>query len=600
MIASEALVHSKLSFLWKICVAFTLIFSARLFYLQVVRSRHYHLAAEGNRTQLLFRNAPRGRIWDLQKTLLAGNKPSFSFYFLPGSEEDRDYLERFSRKLEPYLGFSRSEVLKDLQESYQKRSPMKLAESLSGANMFRLAELRPLYPGMELVLEAQRDYPYGAHASHVLGYIAEMDPAGWSRYRHEGYRLQERVGKMGVERIYEKDLRGRVGGIRVEVDSRGRLQGILESVSWERGNDIHLWINHRLQEVAEEALRRSPSGVGAVVGIRPSDGAVLILASIPDFDPNAYLLPPRHQARQRLLQATEFNRAVQGTYAPASTFKLITLAAALEEGVVDPENSTLHCPGYFRLGRRVAACWKKEGHGKIDLLRAVAQSCDVYFYQLGLRVGGERLAAYARRFRLGMRTYAGFSGEAQGFVPSPGERAASGQSWYEGDTLNMAIGQGELLTTPLQMALVVSAIAARGQMFRPRAVDAVRGADGRVLLQTQPELLARVRFSEATWDILQQGMALAVREGTAQGAQWRGLEVSGKTGTAENPLGKDHAWFLAFVGLPEGPPGLALSVLVEHGGMGAAAAVPVARQVIAAFAEGLHSEREEWSETLSN
>ncbi|MBI4057114.1 MAG: penicillin-binding protein 2 [Elusimicrobia bacterium] len=560
--------------------------------LQVIRHSYYAKAAERNRTQTIIQTAPRGRVFDRTGNLLATNRPAFSLVFLPSLTKNQTYLSRLAKDMAPYLKKTDEELLRELQVAFETGSPVRLAENLPPKTMFNLAELRTLYPGVDLVVEARRYYPYGSLASHLIGYLGSIDSKTWLRLRDRGeYRKDSRIGKAGLEKLFERELRGRDGGILLEVDAHGKLQGILQQMDWKPGMDIALTIDSKLQRAAEEALRASHSRTGAVVVLDPQTGAILAMASVPDFDPNLFMIPQDEEVSARLKSLPEFNLAAQGTFPPGSIFKIVVAAAGFNEQKIFSAEK-FFCPGYFQLGPRTFLCWDKKGHKLLDFLPGFAHSCDVYFYQFGLKTGADLIEQYERKFHLGMLTMGSnrkederFSlpGEKKGLISGPGERArrkAHGGDWYQGDTVNLSIGQGELLVTPIQMASLISTVANGGSIWKPQFVEKVISQDGHDIYQRKPELSGTVNLKPETWDLLHQALIQVVQDGTARSGHVSGIKIGGKTGTAQNPHGEDHAWFVAYAGLPGKPPSLALSVLVEHGGHGATAAVPIAKKII--------------------
>lgn len=574
----RGLPYGRLELLWVFLYGAALVLMLRLFQLQVLESAHYLKASERNRVQTIPQTAPRGRIFDRQGRILATSLPAFSALFMPESHKDPAQLKSLSAALSRELERPPEEIAHLLSESVRNEAPTRLKENLSRQTVFRLSELRFILPGVNLVEEARRHYPFGPFASHLLGYMGKMDPASWEILRRRGYRADAWIGRAGLEKIFEEDLRGQDGGIQLEVDAQGRLKGLIRRQASRPGKDFTLTLDRELQRTAEEALRASVSGLGAAVVLDPRDGAVLALASIPDFDPNWFVLPKEAASAEALKGLPEFNLALQGTYAPGSTFKIVTAAAALNEAKVLPTDR-FFCPGYFQMGRRVFLCWEPKGHGSVDFMKGLTHSCDVYFYNLGLKAGGEVLERYEKLFRLGLRTNVILTGEAAGNVFGPEYRKGRRMAWYDGDTLNLAIGQGELLVTPIQMAMLVSAAANRGALYRPQFIQRIQSPDGQVFYERKPELLGRVELKDSTWGLLDEGLHSVVKEGTGRGALVAGLEVAGKTGTSQTQ-GKDNAWFVSYASLPGEPPFIAMVVLVQHGGHGAESAVPVARRIL--------------------
>ncbi len=582
--------QDRLDILWNLLAGVAFVFALQLVNLQVIRHSYYRGIAERNRTQVLAQSAPRGRIFTRDSAAVATNKPSFSLIYFPGEVKTPADMDRMARSLSHYMNIPLEELKAGLYRAVKRGAPVRLAENLSSRAMFYLSELKTMYSGIDIVVEARRYYPFGNYLSHLTGYIGKMDSAEWSVYSKErDYTLDSRVGKSGLEKMYERTLKGSDGGIYLEVDSRGRLSRILESRKWTPGSDIYLTIDSKMQSAAEEGLKRSHTGKGAVVALDPRTGALLALASMPDYDPNRFVSYSDERNDAGLKELPEFNVAVQGTYPPASTFKVITSIAGLESGRVDPAE-TFFCPGYYDAGSRVFKCWEKKGHGRMDLIRGLAKSCDVYYYNIGIRTGALNIEKYARLFRFGVPTGIPLPHEKSGNVFGPSKRAEKKSYWFIGDTLNLAIGQGETLVTPLQVASLISALANGGTFWRPYYVGHILNSAGQVTFRSVPERMASVTLKDSTWAMLREGLRDVVLEGTAQTVKVEGLDIFGKTGTAQNAQGKDHAWFMAYAQLPGGKPEVAVAVLVEHGLHGSSAAAPIARDVIlAAFRDRLPS-----------
>jgi penicillin-binding protein 2 len=382
--------------------------------------------------------------------------------------------------------------------------------------------------------------------------------------------------------MYERELKGKDGGIYLEVDSRGKLNRVLESRKWVPGADIFLTIDSKAQAAAEEGLQKSVSRKGAVVALDPRSGAVLAFVSMPDYDPNMFVLSGSEKEGLPAGQVLpEFNVALQGTYPPGSIYKIVSAAAMLEGGRVDPDE-TVRCPGFYDAGSRVFKCWEKKGHGNVAFIDGMTNSCDVYFYVNGQRAGPLAIEKYARAFRLGQPSGIALPDEKSGNVFGPSARAAKKSYWFIGDTLNLAIGQGETLMTPMQAAGMIAAVANGGTFHRPYYVNRIVRSDGQVSFRGKQEILSRVQLKDGTWSLIREGLKNVVSEGTGQRAQVHGAEIYGKTGTAQNPHGKDHAWFVAYATVGDQPSKIAVAVLVEHGEHGSSAAGPIARAVIEA------------------
>ncbi len=550
----------------------------RVIQVQLLEGAEYARAAELNRTTIIYQTAPRGRFFDRNGVIIASNRPTFSLIYFPGRAKKNAPLGPLAEALAAEIKKDRGEILETLQQAVREGTAVRLAENLPSRAMFRLSELKTLYRGVDLSVEAQRYYPFGSFASHLFGYMGKMDSRSWRDLKNKGYRIYSRIGKTGLERFFERNLRGVDGGVRMEVDAQGRLKRVLERIPWREGSDVHLTLDARIQQAAEEGLRDSPTRRGAVVVLDPRDGSILALASAPDFDPNAMI--GGLGVSGEFQEIPEFNRAISGTYAPGSTFKIVVGAAGLNEGRFDIHDKSF-CPGYYDAGSRIFLCWKRKGHKNVDWYPGLIHSCDVYFYRMGLKTGGALIEEYSKRFGLGEKTHIALWGEKAGNLFGP--KSKGKRSWYQGDTLNLAIGQGELLVTPIQMAVLVSAVANRGVLWRPHFTQRIDYREGRADYVQKAEQLGTVDLSEDTWGHLQEALRLAVSSGTGRSVRITGLDIAGKTGTAQNP-GKDHSWFVSYAARPGEPPSVASAVLVENGGHGSAAAAPIARRIyLAAF-----------------
>lgn len=573
--------RERLEILWIVLAAGGAALGLRLAQLQILDSAEYRQMAERNASQMIYQAAPRGRIYDREGVPLATNQPSFSLIFLPGKGQARQDLEPLARELGRQLGRDPQDLLETLEEAEREQSAARLAENLPTPTMFQLSELKTLYPGVDLITEARRYYPFGRFASHLLGFMGKMSPGEWRTRKTQGYRADSRIGKMGLESAFEDELRGRDGGIQMEVDAQGRLKRKLGEIPWQPGSNIHLTIDAAVQKAADDALRKTLTGRGAAVAIDPRTGEILAMSSQPDFDPNALLSTDPEEVKRTSHALPEFNNAIAGAYPPGSTFKPIVSLAALNEGRISP-NDVYYCPGFFKLGSAIFHCDKHEAHGAVTFLKGLAESCNVYFYNVGLRTGGDRIERYARMFGLGQKTNVPLRGEKSGHLFGPETRRKSGKGWYDGDTLNLSIGQGELTVTPIQMAVVAAALANRGTVWRPHYTQKIAYVDGRPDFVQKPERVAQVYAKDSAWDLVQKAMEVVVSSGTGYPARVPGLIVAGKTGTAQNPHGKDDAWFICFAARPGEPASIAIAVLAENAGYGAVAAAPVAKKMILA------------------
>ncbi len=557
------------------------VIALRLVDIQLLRHDRYLQLAERNRTQVLYQTAPRGRIFTADGKAVASNAPSFDLYYLSAGPKEEDYLRRLAGDFSPHLGITQEEVLNKLQQGVQSGKAVALAENLSPKTAMALKELQLYYPGLYLIEENKRIYPYGIFASHLIGYLGSMEGDEWkNRDQSLDYRLDAKIGKNGLEKKFEKELKGRDGGVFLEVDYRGRVHSVIEDRRWRPGSDIYLTLNFDVQRAAEEGLKNSITGRGAAVALDPRTGAVLALATAPAFDPGMFV-PYSDEPQPKSKYISEYNLATQGVYPPASTFKVITAISAIEQGGFNPEKE-VYCPGYYDAGSRVFKCWSVHQHD--NFFDGMADSCDVYFYTLAAQTGSAAIEKTQRMFQFGQPTGIDLPGEKAGNLYGPTKRARNRSYWFIGDTLNLSIGQGELLVTPIKMAQFAAALASRGKIWRPYYLDrVVSNQTGKVLQQGKSEVLGTVNIKPSTWDLIYKALKHTVDDGTARRVKISGLDVYGKTGTAQNPHGDDHGWFMAFAGRPGEEPSLAVAVFVEYGKGGAGAAGPIAREMIKAY-----------------
>ena len=554
--------------------------------LQVVDHEKYVLLSKENRVRLEIIRAPRGSIYDRNGDLLADTAPSFSIVFRPFPVESTravmlvrsaDWMPRVAA----LTGLDTSEVKERVAVANRGGQTAVLRRDAPFAVLAAVEETRAELPGLEVQVEPLRHYAHGTLAAHLLGYAGEINQGELEERADRGYHLGDLVGRTGVEKTFEDILRGRDGAEFVVVNAMGRRVARLSEGPRQPpvpGHDIVLTLDLKVQKVLEEVM----AGVdrGAAVALDPRDGSILGLVSRPAFDPNEFS-HGLSQARWDKLSSGGanplLNRAIQGVYPPGSTFKVVTMTAALRAGIANASSRFDPCRGGLQFGNRWFACWNKGGHGSLDFIGALEQSCDVYFYQIGTKLGLTPLEETARGYGLGERTGVDLPQESRGLVPSVAwydKRWGVGK-WSKGLLLNLAIGQGELLLTPIQMALMMAEIAEDGHAVRPHLVETVRGVQ-----EFRPEKPAQagVIASPAVWDALHKGLEAVVATGTGTAARIPGIRVAGKTGTAQNPHGKDHALFTCYA--PADQPTIALAFVVENSGHGGSIAAPLAARVL--------------------
>ncbi len=554
--------------------------------LQVVEHERYVLLSKENRVRLEIIRAPRGSIYDRHGELLADTAPSFTIVFRPFPVESTRAVMLLHRadwtpRVAELTGLDTTEVKERVAVANRGGQTAVLRRDAPFSVLAAVEETRSELPGLEVQVEPLRHYAHGSLAAHLLGYAGEINQSELDERADRGYHLGDLVGRTGVEKNYEDILRGRDGAEFVVVNAMGRRVARLSEGPGQPpvpGHDLELTIDLKVQKVLEEVM----AGVerGGAVALDPRDGSILGLVSRPAFDPNEFS-HGLSQARWDKLSSGGanplLNRAIQGVYPPGSTFKVVTMTAALRAGIATAATRFDPCVGGYQFGSRWFACWNKAGHGSLDFIGALEQSCDVYFYQVGPKLGLTPLEETARGFGLGDRTGVDLPQESRGLIPSVAwydKRWGAGK-WSKGLLLNLAIGQGELLLTPLQLALMMAEIAEDGRAIRPHLVQAVRGVqEFHPQKPAQPGVIA----SPAVWDALHKGLEAVVASGTGTAARIPGIRVAGKTGTAQNPHGKDHALFACYA--PADDPRIALAVVVENSGHGGSVAAPLAARVL--------------------
>jgi penicillin-binding protein 2 len=582
----------------------------RLFWLQVVRHEYFADLSQGNRVRTEPLPPDRGLIYDRHGTVIAENTPAYQLELTPEQVTDvAGTLKRLAAV--GLLDAEQVPALERLIRAGRKFQAVPLRLSLSDEDIATFAVRQHEFPGVEIQTRLARWYPLGTSAVHALGYVAAISEEDLKHIDRDEYAGSALIGKVGLEGSYEHELHGSAGSRQVLVNAQGRhvdrlgtVAVRLETRQPRAGNDLFLGLDIRVQRVAEEALagRR-----GAVIAIEPGTGNVVALASLPTFDPNKFtrgISSTAYAALRDDLDRPLFNRALNGSYPPGSTVKPLMALAGLEYGVISAE-ATRFCHGYFTLpgSRRPYHDWKKEGHGTVDMRKAIQVSCDVYFYGLAELLGIDRVHDAMTGLGFGKVTGIDVGGERPGLMPSPEwKRQTYKQAWYPGDTVIIGIGQGYMLATPLQLAHAAAVVAARGRSFRPRLVTAVRDAATGAIRKLPPQAEPAVDLKDPKeWDVIIEGMERVTEAGgtavvAAHGAPYK---IAGKTGTAQVfSLGlnekydaktvserlRDHAWFIAFA--PAEAPQLAVAVLVENGGHGSSAAAPVARRVFDAYLLG--------------
>ena len=552
-----------------------------LYFCQIYQEDKYVRLAYNNRLRLLRFAAPRGEIFDRHGVPLAVNETTFSIMGYPLDLNTPEKLEHLSSVL---VRHGVQITVPDLERTIrqQRGAPYRVMRLVPNLTMPQMADLvaDPAFPRELFPLSVwRRTYPAGALASNVLGYVGEISEEELKAGSEKGYAGGDLIGKTGVERFYEDDLRGDAGEEALEVDARGRRLRVLDSRPARKGKDIRLTLDMGVQKLAVELLSGHR---GALVAMDVRDGAVIALASTPTYDNNPLAWGVSDREWNSILSDPArpmLDRCISGLYPPASTFKAFMSLAALEEDMIT-RSTSFFCGGALRLAGRSFRCWRRGGHGTMNVLSALQHSCDVYFYQVGMRMGIDRLTRWGRKFCLGEPTGIDLPGERPGTLPNPDwKKRRFKENWYQGDTVNYSIGQGYVLLTPLQLARVYAAIANGGKLVRPY-----------LCAQNYSEPID-MRLTPAKLSLVQKGLDYVVKRGTGARAGRFGVTVAGKTGTAQNAHGDDHALFAGYA--PAEAPRYVAVAVVEAGKHGSSVASPIVGEILAHILNHLSDEGED-------
>jgi penicillin-binding protein 2 len=569
------------------------VLAGRMYQLQVLESDRYTLLAEENRVNLRLLPPPRGRILDRTGVSLATNRENYRVQLIAEKTDNVDETLDELAKLIPISAGERQRIIREVRK-HRRFVPVTVRENLDWEEVSRIEVASTDLPGISIDVGQSREYPFSSETAHILGYVAAV-----SEQEQNGDPLLDlpgfRIGKNGVEKIYEENLRGKAGASQVEVNAVGRVIRELERQEGQPGQDTVLTVDMALQSFTVQRLNQEVSAAAVLLDVR--NGDVLALASTPAYDPNEFAQGLSAESWRMLLRDPRsplINKAIAGTYAPGSTFKLVVTLAALEAGVM-PVDQEVFCRGFTQFGNTRFHCWKKHGHGSVAMVEAIQHSCDVYFYEVARRVGVDRIEKMAKRFGLGDRVGIDLPNEKTGLIPTQQWKLEStGVKWQNGETLITGIGQGFVLATPLQLAVMTARIANGGYAVKPRLVRP---------LASQPNAreAPHMGISREHMALVQEGMNRVTNHerGTAFRARIRepGMEMAGKTGTSqvrriskrERDSGviknenkpweeRDHAVFIGYA--PVRSPRYAAAVLVEHGGGGSAVAAPIARDLL--------------------
>ena len=550
------------------------------FRIQVSGREKYYQISLDNSVRQLVQYPIRGTIRDVNGRILVDDRPSFFVSVIP---------RQLTKKNIETLANIISEKPETIREKIKGRltyRPVIIKKDLEYAVIAELEERRLDLPGVLVEVESKRFYPNGVYSPHIFGYVGEVD----KNQAEENSDLEagELIGKKGLEKEYDTSLRGTKGVYFTGVDAEGRDLGIInpdrniEAIS---GMDLYLTLDYSFQQFAESLMVDKR---GAIVALDPRNGKVITFVSKPDYDPRLLSGRIPEEVWAKLQGDTAhplYSRGIQSVYPPGSAYKIVAAIAALQEGIITPD-WTAYCPGYYKLGRKTIHCWNAKGHGNINLKEAIINSCNVFFYQLGLKIGIETWAKYSKLLLFGEPTAIDLPDESRGLVPTFDYyiKKYGPNGWTKGNLANLAIGQGELLTTPLQMAQLAMFIANKGVVHRPHIANYLydKNSDERLAFPTETSYIQGI--SDDVYELIRDAMRQVVARGTGRGGAVPGIAVAGKTGTAQNPHGKDHAWFIAFA--PYEDPLIAIAVIVENGGGGGAIAAPIARKCLEKFFYG--------------
>lgn len=546
------------------------ILAIRFFSVQIISSESYEQQSLENSIKIETKFPVRGNIYDRNNLLIADNRPAFSVYLVRSRTKSQTI-----ESLSSILGIDKNEIQKKLQRGGPFQ-PVKIARHVNKVTLTTLQENILDLPGLEWKVEPKRHYVYNKAFSHVLGTLGEIDENELDK--NSEYEPGDVVGKKGVEKKLDQQLRGKKGYEFVKVDALGR---VVEKMNQKKsslpypGEDLYLTIDSRLQKYADSLFvgRR-----GAIVAIDVRNGEILTMLSNPSYDLNIFTESIDSKIWQDLIADSLhplYDRTSQSTYPPGSTYKLVAAIAALNEHIITP-SWQVNCPGYYRIGRKLVRCWNADGHGTLDLMGAIRNSCNVYFYRLGLEIGIDVWSKYSNLFGFGSKTGVELSNEKEGLVPSKNyyEKIYGTKNITAGLMANLAIGQGELLVTPIQMAQFAMILANEGIYYRPHLIYKL--LDKVTKDEESPQISSKKidSIEPEVFEIVKKAMGQVVAEGTGVRARIIGVKIAGKTGTAQNPHGDSHSWFICFA--PYDNPEIAVGVIAENAGAGSAVAAPIA------------------------
>ena len=571
-----------------IALCLGLIIIARLWFLQVVEASELAKAATNNRIKIIKTNAPRGTILDRNENPIAQSKKYFLVSVIPEKlSSTPDGKENFCH----IMGLTIEEYDSIIKHSRaRKGSPIRIAVDVPLETLVKLGESRMFIDGVTIENDYVRYYPLGKDMAHITGYLREITSEQLQKSRETDgiYKMGDYVGVSGLEKYYENELKGIDGGQKIEVNAGGKVVRVLATEEGVPGKTVKLSIDKNVQNAALTALNGK---TGAVVALNPQTGEIYSLISNPSYDPNLFVRGLKLSDWKAIAENKAhplLNRATNSLYPPGSIFKPIIAAATLENQVANTR-TTLYCRGYYTLGNYRKKCWATHGH--TDFYKAISQSCDVWFYDISLKLGIENIAKTAREFGIGKATGIDLPEENSkdgnfGIIPDPAWlKKRTGTSWRKGDTLNVSIGQGDVLVSPLQMAMACGAIANKGTLYKPYLLSEIQDVKtGKIISKTKPTVLSKISVEDKYFDEIITAMEQTVSSGTGKTCKIDGIRVGGKTGSAQASGGVAHGWFIAFA--PVENPTIAVCAIIERGESGAGSAAPICKAVIETFLKG--------------
>lgn len=596
------LLKKRLLWVAGLVILFLVIIILRLWFLQISNGEEYEKRAYGNRVRIRQLAPPRGHILDRNNREIVTNRPSFNVALI---QEDSDDLGNVLKRIAPVLDMDVSELWEKIRQASDtpRYLPVLLKEDIDWQTLAYLENHNHEFSGIRTEVQPVRVYHYMDLAANIIGYLGSISKQELETADKAIYRGGDLIGKKGLEKLREEDLRGEKGHSYSEVDAKGFEQQLLKTVEPLPGRQLRLTLDVDLQQIAESYMAAGEKS-GAVVAMEVKTGRLLVAVSAPTIHINDFVGGISTEKWQALLDNPKhplINKVVQASYPPGSTYKMVTAMAGLAKGVID-NDTVFYCPGHYTFGNRRYRCWKHSGHGSVNLLKAIGESCDVYFYQVGQKVGVDGLAEYAEKLGLGKKTGIEMEYEKSGLAPTKKwKEKYRNAKWQDGETLSVAIGQGFNLVTPLQMCSMTATLANGGKLYRPQLIEQVIDPEGRITETFSPELVSEITGLDQYFNSIKRGMEEVVqgKRGTARSVAIEGLRIGGKTGTAqvvkvaqyrglkEEDIPykyRDHGWFTCYA--PAEDPEIAVTVLVEHGLHGGSGAGPIARAILNQYFSG--------------